>query len=135
MSAMQSSQNDRLRGRGAQIQPHNRFLKQEVVAEHIEGLDEPLLVDEKTKVFTEHPRKIVNKVTSPDLHLMNSLNPYQGCEHGCIYCYARNSHNYYGFTAGLDFERNIIVKPDAPKLLRAYFDNPRYSPECISLSG
>jgi DNA repair photolyase len=126
---------DRLHGRGAQIQSHNRFRKQEVVAEHIEGLDEPLITDENTRVFVEHPRKIVNKVTSPDLHLMNSLNPYQGCEHGCIYCYARNSHNYYGFSAGLDFERNIMVKPDAARLLRSYFDNPRYQAECISLSG
>ena len=124
-----------LKGRGAQIQTHNRFLKQEVVAEHIEGLDEPLLTDERTRVFIEHPRKLVNKITSPDLHNMNSANPYQGCEHGCIYCYARNTHNYYGFSAGLDFERNIIVKPSAPALLRKYFDNPKYEPESVMFSG
>src|SRR6185436_18533238 len=124
-----------LKGRGAQIQPRNRFLKQEVVAEHIEGLDEPLITDEKTQVYIEHPKKIVNAITSPDLYGMNSLNPYQGCEHGCIYCYARNSHQYYGFSAGLDFERNIIVKPTAPALLRKHFDNRNYTPESIMLSG
>lgn len=124
-----------LKGRGAQIQTHNRFLRQEVVAAHIEGLDEPLITDERTKVYIETPRKIVNKITSPDLHNMNSANPYQGCEHGCIYCYARNSHNYYGFSAGLDFERNIIVKPSAPELLRKYFENPRYEPESVMFSG
>jgi len=124
-----------LKGRGAQIQTHNRFMQHEVVAEHIEGLDEPLITDEKTQVFIEHPKKIVNKITSPDLHNMNSANPYQGCEHGCIYCYARNTHNYYGFSAGLDFERNIIVKPAAADLLRKYFDNPKYEPESVMFSG
>src|SRR5436190_9799220 len=120
-----------IKGRGAQINTPNRFLKHEVVAEHIEGLDEPLITNEKTRVYIEHPKKIVNKVTSPDLYMMNSANPYQGCEHGCIYCYARNSHNYYGFSAGLDFERNIIIKPTAVALLRKYFDNPNYTPESV----
>jgi DNA repair photolyase len=127
--------NERVKGRGAQSQAHNRFMKYELVAEHIEGLDEPLITDEKTKIFIEHPKKIVNKITSPDLAGMNSINPYQGCEHGCIYCYARNTHNYYGFSAGLDFERNIIVKPTASALLRTYFDNPKYEPESVMLSG
>lgn len=126
---------DYLHGRGAQIHAHNRFLKQEVVTEHIEGLDEPLITNEKTEVFIETPRKVVNKMKSPDINMMNTINPYQGCEHGCIYCYARNTHNYYGFSAGLDFERKIIVKPDAPKLLRLYFDNKNYQCESITLSG
>src|SRR5436190_2187700 len=126
---------EKIKGRGAQVQTNNRFLKQQFVAEHIQGLDEAFITDEKTKVFLEHPKKIVNKITSPDLAGMNSLNPYQGCEHGCIYCYARNSHNYYGFSAGLDFERNIIVKPTASVLLRKYFDNPKYEVESIMLSG
>lgn len=126
---------DYLKGRGAQMQSHNRFMKHEVVAEHIEGLDEPLITDAKTQVYIEHPKKMVNKVTSPDVGMMNSMNPYQGCEHGCIYCYARNTHNYYGFSAGLDFERKIIVKPNAAELLRKHFDNPRYQPEIISIAG
>ena len=124
-----------LKGRGAQLNTENRFLKQSLVTEHIEGLDEPLITNEHTQVFIENPKKIVNTITSPDLYMMHSINPYQGCEHGCIYCYARNSHNYYGFSAGLDFERKIIVKPDAPKLLRKHFDNPNYKPEPITLSG
>ena len=124
-----------LKGRGAQLNTENRFLKHSLVTEHIEGLDEPLLSNEQTQVFIENPKKIVNNIKSPDLHLMNSINAYQGCEHGCIYCYARNSHNYYGFSAGLDFEQKIIVKPDSPKLLRKHFDNPNYKPEVITLSG
>ncbi|MCX6290459.1 MAG: PA0069 family radical SAM protein [Bacteroidetes bacterium] len=124
-----------IRGRGAQIQTYNRFLQHQVVAEHIEGLDEPLLTDERTKVFIENPRKVVNKMKSPDIGMYSTLNPYQGCEHGCVYCYARNTHNYYGFSAGLDFERKIIVKPGAAKLLRKYFDNPNYQPEPITFSG
>ncbi len=132
---MKEDDNSYLKGRGAQLNTHNRFMKREVVAEHIEGLDEPLITNESTQVYIENPKKIVNTITSPDLHMMNSLNPYQGCEHGCIYCYARNSHNYYGFSAGLDFERKIIVKPDAAKLLRKYFDNPNYKTESIMFSG
>ncbi len=126
---------DYLKGRGAQLNTANRFLKQSLVTEHIEGLDEELLSNSKTEVFIETPRKVVNKMNSPDVGMMNSLNPYQGCEHGCIYCYARNSHQYYGFSAGLDFERKIIVKPDAPNLLRKHFDRKKYSPESIVFSG
>lgn len=126
---------DYLNGRGAQLNTVNRFMKQTVVEEHIEGLDEPLLTDERTQVFIEHPKKIVNKMTSPDVNMFHTINPYQGCEHGCIYCYARNTHNYYGFSAGLDFERKIMVKPEAPALLRAHFERNSYKPEPITLAG
>ena len=105
------------KGRGAQIKTRNRFLKAEYVSEHVEGLDEPMYTAPSTQVFQENPRSIVNKVTSPDLGMMYSMNPYQGCEHGCIYCYARNTHEYWGFNAGLDFESKIIVKKNAPALL------------------
>jgi DNA repair photolyase len=136
LTVMQSKEKENyLQGRGAQLNTKNPYRKQEIVAEHIEGLDEELITDEKTQLFFEYPKNIVNKVDSPDLHLMNSLNPYQGCEHGCVYCYARNVHNYWGYSAGLDFERKIIVKPDAAKLLRKYFNNKNYKPEVISLSG
>lgn len=124
-----------IRGRGAQLNTPNRFAANTLVTEHIEGLDEPLIIDEKTQVFIEHPKTVINKITSPDINMFNTINPYQGCEHGCIYCYARNAHNYYGFSAGLDFERKIIVKPDAAKVLRKHFENKNYKCEPITLSG
>ncbi|WP_295770706.1 PA0069 family radical SAM protein [uncultured Mucilaginibacter sp.] len=126
---------DFFKGRGAQVNTHNKFLQNKYVAEHIEGLDEPLLLNSKTQIFEENPKQIVSKSNSPDISHMHSINPYQGCEHGCIYCYARNSHEYYGFSAGLDFERKIIVKRNAPELLEAYFNRRRYQPTPIVLSG
>ncbi len=123
------------KGRGAQIKTSNRFLKQAYVTDHIEGLDEPLLLKEGTQVYYDSPKKIVNKIESPDLGSSFSLNPYQGCEHGCIYCYARNSHEYYGFSAGLDFERKIIVKKQAPLLLEQHLLKKAWKPHPIMLSG
>src|SRR5690606_24530722 len=109
--------------------------KNEYVTDHIEGLDEPLVTASSTQVFYESPKTIVNKITSPDLNMMYSTNPYQGCEHGCIYCYARNSHEYWGFSAGLDFESKIIVKRDAPRLIEKFILNPRWEATPISVSG
>lgn len=126
---------DYFKGRGAQIRSENKYLKAQYVAEHIEGLDEPLLSAPTTQIFYETPKNIVNKVTSPDLGMMYSLNPYQGCEHGCIYCYARNSHEYWGFSAGLDFESKIVVKKNAPQLLEKFILRPDWSPVPISVSG
>lgn len=126
---------DFFKGRGAQVNTHNKFLKNKYVADHIEGLDEPLLENSLTQPFEETPKKIVSESNSPDLSHMYSINPYQGCEHGCIYCYARNTHEYYGFSAGLDFERKIIVKRNAPELLEQYFNKKNYKPVCILLSG
>ncbi len=123
------------KGRGAQVNTHNKFLKNKYVLEHIEGLDEPLLENTATQLYEEHPKKIVSESNSPDLHFMHSINPYQGCEHGCIYCYARNTHEYYGFSAGLDFERKIIVKREAAKLLEEHFNKKNYKPVVILLSG
>ena len=123
------------KGRGAQIKTQNRFLKSQYVTDHIEGLDEPLLESPTTQIFFETPKKIVNKVDSPDLSMMYSMNPYQGCEHGCIYCYARNTHEYYGFSAGLDFESKIIVKKDAATLLERHLLNKNWSAVPIMLSG
>jgi DNA repair photolyase len=123
------------KGRGAQIKTGNKFLKAQYVADHIEGVDEPLIEAPTTQVFHEKPKSIVNKVNSPDLRMMYSMNPYQGCEHGCIYCYARNSHEYWGFSAGLDFESKIIVKENAPQLLEKFILNPNWQPVPISVSG
>ncbi|MBA3972280.1 MAG: PA0069 family radical SAM protein [Bacteroidetes bacterium] len=122
-------------GRGAQLNTSNKFLKNRYVEEHDEMLDEPLLSDSKTQILYEHPKKIINSVKSPDLRAMYSMNPYQGCEHGCIYCYARNTHEYWGYSAGLDFERKIIAKPNAPKLMQKQFMNKNWVVAPIMFSG
>ena len=123
------------KGRGAQYNPANKFLKNKYVTEHPEGLDEPFLENTSTEYFTENPKKIINPVESPDLGLSYSLNPYQGCEHGCIYCYARNTHTYWGYGAGLDFERKIIIKENAPEVLAQQLENPRWEVRPIMLAG
>ena len=135
MDAEEEKRVDYFKGRGAQIKTGNKFLKAQYVTDHIEGLDEELLSSPNTQIFQEHPKKIVNKVTSPDLGMMYSLNPYQGCEHGCIYCYARNTHEYYGFSAGLDFESKIMVKRNAPALLEKFILHPDWHAVPISVSG
>jgi len=123
------------KGRGAQIQTKNSFLKQEKSNAHVEGIDDFEEAVIPTKYLQESAKSIVNRVKSPDIGPEWSLNPYQGCEHGCIYCYARNAHEYYGFSAGLDFETNIMVKKNAPELLRAFFDKRGWVPAPIVLSG
>jgi len=123
------------KGRGAQVKTENRFLKAQYVTEHPEGLDEPMYSSPETQLFFEQPKTIVNKVTSPDLGMAWSLNPYQGCEHGCVYCYARNTHEYYGFSAGLDFESKIMVKKNAPALLEKFLLQPGWQPVPISVAG
>ncbi len=134
---MDSEEKEReyFKGRGAQLNTSNRFLKGRYVTEHDEVLDEPLLSDEKTQIFLEHPKKIINVVKSPDIPGMYSMNPYQGCEHGCIYCYARNTHEYWGYSAGLDFERKIIAKPNAPQLMEKQFMNKNWVVSPIMFSG
>lgn len=124
-----------LSGRGAQSSPDNRFSKLGKGMEHPEGIDELPDAAQATQFFHEQARQIVNKVESPDLGMMQSVNPYQGCEHGCIYCYARNSHEYWGFSAGLDFESKIIVKKNAPELLEKAFASRSWKPLPVSLSG
>ncbi len=125
-----------VKGRGAQTNTPNRFLKSTLVREHHEGIDEEQH-DGKiaTQVFYESPEKIVNKVNSPDVGMMYSVNPYQGCEHGCVYCYARNTHSYWGFSAGIDFESKIVVKRETPELLEKHLLRKSWRPAPISLSG
>lgn len=126
---------DYFKGRGAQIKTQNKFLKGQYVQEHVEGLDEPLLENPLTQIFHENAKKLVNRIDSPDLWNMYSANAYQGCEHGCVYCYARNTHEYYGFSAGLDFESKIIVKKNAPELLEKFLLHPKWNAVPIMLSG
>lgn len=123
------------KGRGAQFNPHNRFAKNDYVKEHDEGIDEWEDEDHKTTFIFGKSKSIVNKVDSPDVGMSYSLNPYQGCEHGCTYCYARNAHEYWGFSAGLDFERKIIVKTDAPILFKKFLERKSWDASTISLSG
>ena len=127
--------NEYLKGRGAQINTENRFLKNHKVKEHIEAIDDWEEENVPTVYLEDHAKTIVNKVDSPDVGLFYSMNPYQGCEHGCIYCYARNAHEYWGFSAGLDFERKIIVKKNAAVLLRKFLMNPKWECMPIGLSG
>ena len=123
------------KGRGAQFNPHNRFAKNEYAKEHDEGIDDWEEEDHKTSFIFGKSKSIVNKVDSPDVGMAYSLNPYQGCEHGCTYCYARNAHEYWGFSAGLDFERKIIVKTDAPALFKKFLEKKSWDASTISLSG
>jgi len=124
-----------IKGRGAQINTKNKFIINERVREHVEGIDDWIETDVQTQFLDVYAKSIVNKVESPDVGMMFSMNPYQGCEHGCIYCYARNSFEYWGYSAGLDFERKIIVKKNAPELLRKYLMHPKWESVPISLSG
>jgi DNA repair photolyase len=124
------------RGRGAQKNADNPYLKNSYVTDHVEGLDEVFMEGPvKTEFFTENSKKVINKVDSPDLGMGFSMNPYQGCEHGCIYCYARNTHQYWGYSAGIDFESKIIVKKNAAILLAKAFDNPNWTSYPIMFSG
>jgi DNA repair photolyase len=131
----QQEVNQYLRGRGAQINTKNRFLKDERVKEHVEGIDDWTESNVATQYIEQEAKSIVNKVDSPDVGMWYSMNPYAGCEHGCIYCYARNVHEYWGYSAGLDFERKIIVKKNAPQLLRKFLMNPQWQCLPISISG
>jgi DNA repair photolyase len=122
-------------GRGAQFNTKNKFLKNETVKEHVEAIDDWNIPNTPTQYLEQEVKSIVNKVDSPDLSLMYSMNPYAGCEHGCIYCYARNVHEYWGYSAGLDFERKIIVKTNAPEMLRKFLMHPKWEAHSIMLSG
>ncbi len=128
-----------IKGRGAQLNTHNRFfeLSQEIRDDFLEFCHkEGEKADKNKTLYLEvFPKTIVNKVVSPDVGMMYSMNPYQGCEHGCIYCYARNSHEFWGYSAGLDFERRILIKKHAPKLLEERLKRKTWKAQPIVMSG
>jgi DNA repair photolyase len=132
-------QKEYLKGRGAQQNTPNRFFQysNETRDDFLEfcRIDGEEADTNKTQYIPIFPKTIVNKVTSPDVGMMYSINPYQGCEHGCIYCYARNTHEFWGYSAGLDFERKILIKKDAPRLLETKLKRKNWNATTIVLSG
>ncbi len=134
---MASTPTHTLRGRGAQMNSHNPYDAYHLVKEHWEGIDEEEDTSEKIRsTYTEvFPKTILNKVESTDLPLDWSLNPYQGCEHGCIYCYARTTHQYWGYSAGTDFEQKVLIKSNAAELLRKELSSGKWKPKPVMMSG
>jgi DNA repair photolyase len=123
------------RGRGARINPATRFdrTSAEFIDDGWDSLAEiPVL---KTEIFTETPKTIITRNDSPDISFDRSINPYRGCEHGCVYCYARPSHAYMGLSPGRDFESKIFIKPNAAALLREELTAPNYQPRTIALGA
>jgi len=125
------------KGRGTELNPANRFIdiKLEILDEYLEHIKEEDEGRPATQFITDNSKSILSKNDSPDLGFAYSINPYRGCEHGCIYCYARPTHEYLGFSSGLDFETKIMVKKDAPELLEKGFQSKSYTPQVIILSG
>jgi DNA repair photolyase len=123
---------EKVRGRGAASNPRNRFEK---ISYERSEWDEPEDPSAHTVFLKDETRSIISFNDSPDVGFNASINPYRGCEHGCIYCYARPNHEYLGFSAGLDFETKILVKEGAPELLRRELGSPRWEPQVIAISG
>ncbi len=124
---------DRARGRAAGINPSGRY---EPVSRHVfddgwESLEE--LPPFKTEVQVERPRAIITRNSSPDISFDRSVNPYRGCEHGCVYCFARPTHAYMGLSPGLDFEARLFAKPDAARLLDKELSKEGYTPRTIAI--
>lgn len=122
-----------VRGRGAGGDPANRFERLEVELDPAEAAAEPHR--RRTRYYRDPSRSVLTRNDSPDVGFEWSLNPYRGCLHACIYCYARPTHEYLGFSPGLDFESRILVKADAPDLLRKGISSPKWSPVPLVLSG
>src|SRR5262252_9033921 len=121
-----------IRGRGAAGNPGGRF---EQTSYAVSEWDEPEDPSRDTVFLKDTTRSIITYNDSPDVGFDASINPYRGCEHGCIYCFARPNHEYLGFSAGLDFETKILVKEDAPELLRRELMRPSWKPQTLAISG
>jgi len=122
-----------IRSRGAAGNPPNRF--EQIVLERDTDWnpeEDPLA---RTRFYRDLSQTIISRNESPDIPFEASINPYRGCEHGCSYCYARNTHEYLGFSAGLDFETKIMVKEKAPELLRSELAARKWKPQELAMSG
>jgi DNA repair photolyase len=130
-----------IHGRSASWNPANRFEKLHVdlgdadVVQIDPTSDEEAKPRRETQFFRDLTKTIIARNDSPDVGFETSLNPYRGCEHGCIYCFARPTHEYLGMSAGLDFESKIMVKENAPKLLEAELSSPKWKPQVLVMSG
>jgi DNA repair photolyase len=121
-----------IRGRGAAHNPANRFDRIEIEREAWVEAEDPA---PETQFYRDTTRTIIARNDSPDVGFEASVNPYRGCDRGCCYCYARPTHEFFGLSAGLDFETKIFVKEDAPKLLRKELSSPRWKPQVLAMSG
>ncbi len=121
---------ENIKGRGCKINPANRFYNIDIDYENDFVFENP-----QTEIFKDTSRSIISYNQSPDIGVKAFVNPYRGCEHGCIYCYARPYHEYLDYSSGLDFETKIFAKYDAPNLLRKELSKKNYKPEPIGLSG
>ncbi|RYZ65403.1 MAG: radical SAM protein, partial [Proteobacteria bacterium] len=125
-------------GRGASSNVTNRFSKltyEPTPEDHDNYLEEGGPAKLKTEILTDHSKTVLTENNSPDIGFRFSVNPYRGCEHGCAYCYARPTHEYLGYSAGLDFESKIFVKEKAPELLAEALMKKSWQCEPIAMSG
>src|ERR1700744_496091 len=124
---------ERRRGRGAQSNASGRYESEAKVAfdDGWQSLED--LPPFKTTVTLDTSRKVIARNDSPDIGFDRSINPYRGCEHGCVYCFARPTHAFLGLSPGLDFESKLLAKPDAPALLEKELSDPKYQPRTIAI--
>jgi DNA repair photolyase len=123
-----------IKSRGTSLNPENRFERIYIDYDDIYNSDEDIS-QPRTQFFRDNSKSVLSENNSPDLGFRYSINPYRGCEHGCIYCYARPSHEYLGFSSGLDFETKIMVKENAPVLLDRELSSASWKPQFVMLSG
>jgi DNA repair photolyase len=119
--------------RGALVNPVSRFEK--ISVQRDEDIPDEEYPSPKTEFYKDTSKSVISRNDSPDIGFETSLNPYRGCEHGCVYCYARPTHEYFGLSSGRDFEAVIFVKTEAPLLLRKELASPKWKPQIIVMSG